>query len=183
MTEVPDEDPVIILLISRKLAQTNEKAIFGYHLPWSEFENPPFLFQLGPVHYVFKGVNAGRPGWTVDGDGYLVFGERPSGVTFVLGRDIKRMKVSHHVSGDGVYSATAWRGYWEADVQRILRCGLRCDRTITTPVRRMYFFWGSFASQDKRGDEASKYTLEPSHLISFLYHASFAALMQPRPTI
>lgn len=139
MTEVPDEDPVIILLISGKLARTNEKAIFGYHLPWSKSENSPFLFQLGPVHYVFKGSNAGRPGWTVDGDENLVFGERASGVTFVLERDLKRMKVSHHVSGDGVYSATAWRGDWEADVQRILRCGLRCDRIITTLVRRMYF--------------------------------------------
>lgn len=33
MTEVPDEEPVIILLISGKLTQTSEKAIFGYHLP------------------------------------------------------------------------------------------------------------------------------------------------------
>lgn len=111
-------DPVI-LLISGKLTQTGERAVFGYHLTWfnSGDPDPCLLFQLSPVHDVFRGDNAGRPGWKIDSDENLVFGERSNGVALVLGKDCKRAMVSHHVSGKGMYGATTWRGDWQADMQ------------------------------------------------------------------
>ncbi|ODM15876.1 hypothetical protein SI65_08717 [Aspergillus cristatus] len=111
-------DPVT-LLISGKLTQTGERAVLGYHLPWfnSGDPDPCLLFQLSPLHDVFRGGNAVRPGWKIDSDENLIFRESSNGMALVLGKDCKRATVSHHVSGKGMYDATAWRGDWQADVQ------------------------------------------------------------------
>lgn len=124
ITTIPAEEAVVLLLISgRSLTQTNEKVVFGYHLPWydasdKEGRNHCLLFQLSPVHDVFRGYNAERPGFKIDENGSLVFGEKGNGVALVLERALKRMTVFHSVSsGDEIYSATSWRGDWQMDVQ------------------------------------------------------------------
>lgn len=110
-------DPVIILLISGKIVQTGEKAIFGYHLPWHETNDPCFLFELSPVHDVFRG-HGPRPGWKIDRDN-LVFGESDNGVALVLEKDLKWMTVSHNTSKQNgpKYDATSWRGDWQVCVE------------------------------------------------------------------
>lgn len=35
----------------------------------------------------------------------------------MLRKECKRATVSHHISGKGMYNATAWRGDWQADMQ------------------------------------------------------------------
>lgn len=110
-------DPVI-LLISGKLTQTGERVVFGYYLTWfnSGDPDPCLLFQLSPVHDVFRGDNASRPGWNIDSDENPILGEA-NGVALVLGKDCKRARISHHFSGKGMYNSTAWRRDWQADMQ------------------------------------------------------------------
>lgn len=73
---------------------------------------------LSPVHDVFRGDNAGRPGWEIGSDRSLTVGERDKGVALFLGKDCKQTTLFHHVSGKGLYEATAWRrGDWQVDVQ------------------------------------------------------------------
>lgn len=60
MTEIPAEEAVIFLLISGRLTQTNKKVVFGYHLPFYDSSdedggNRCLLFQLSPIHDVFRG--------------------------------------------------------------------------------------------------------------------------------
>lgn len=67
---------------------------------------------------MFRCYNAERPGYEIDENGSLIFGERGNGVALVLDRELKRMTVSHSVSsGNEIYGATSWRGDWEMDVQ------------------------------------------------------------------
>lgn len=65
-------------------------------------------------------ADANYQGQEVDGDENLVFGKRDSGgVVLVLGRDLKRVTVSHDASGQSeasAYRVTAWRGDWGFDV-------------------------------------------------------------------
>lgn len=123
ITTIPAEEAVIILLISGRLTQMNEKVVFGYHLPWydssdKEGRNHCLLFQLSPVHDMFRGYNAERPGLKIDENGSLIFGEKGNGVALVLERELKRMTVFHSVSsGNEIYGATSWRGDWQMDVQ------------------------------------------------------------------
>lgn len=114
------EDPIIVL-ISGKITQTNEKTIFGYYLPFRGHDehndvDPCLLFQLSPIHDVFRGDNAGRPGWEICSQS-LIFGKKDEGMALVLEEDCKRAALFHNISGDGLYEATAWRGTWQVDVQ------------------------------------------------------------------
>ena len=89
ITTIPAEEAVIIILISGRLTQTNEKVVFGYHLPWydssdNEGRNHCLLFQLSPVHDMFKGYNTERPGFEPNENGSLIFGEKGNGVALVL---------------------------------------------------------------------------------------------------
>ena len=96
ITAIPAEEVVIILLVSGRLTHMNEKVVFGYHLPWydtcdNERRNHCLLFQLSPIHDMFRGYNAERPGYEIDENGCLIFGERGNGVALVLDRELKRM--------------------------------------------------------------------------------------------
>lgn len=81
ITAIPAEEVVIILLISGRLTQTNEKVVFGYHLPWydssdNEGRNHCLLFQLNLFHDMFRGYNTERPGFEPNENKSLIFREK-----------------------------------------------------------------------------------------------------------
>ncbi|KAM3077267.1 hypothetical protein ACMFMG_003269 [Clarireedia jacksonii] len=76
------------------------------------------IFQLSPVHDVFRG-NIGKPGWTAD-DESVTFGGG-SGVVMVLKDQLRRGEVRHRIlDGDqmtGIYEADRWRGDWAVEFE------------------------------------------------------------------
>lgn len=108
-------DPVIVL-ISGKITNTDERAIFGYHRPLSDLDAPYVLFELSPIHDTFSGSDSSLLGGIIDGDDNLVFGEEDNGVAFVLHSNLRHLQVLHKVSGP-MYGATEWRGDWTANVE------------------------------------------------------------------
>lgn len=123
MTEIPGQEAAIILLVSSRLKQMNEKVVFGYHRPFydpsdEEGGNNCLLFQLSPTHDVFRGYNAEQPGFKIDENGSLVFGEKEGRVALVLERDLKQITIFHNASsGNGFYDVTSWGGNWEMNLQ------------------------------------------------------------------
>ncbi|KAI1174944.1 hypothetical protein F4777DRAFT_552500 [Nemania sp. FL0916] len=130
LQSVPDE---AILVVSGK-SDSGERCTFGLFSPRPREDgasiqtdvNPKnagqercALFQLEPVHNIFKGA-IGRPGWSIDeARGSVAFGQG-GGVSLVL-EDMLRRAVFRHESnerGDGAskasYPASAWGGDWSA---------------------------------------------------------------------
>lgn len=121
----------ILLLVSGKISQENttEDAIFGAFIanithdstdiqrkPQID-QNSTLLFQLSPVHDIFRG-NVGRGGWSVVRE-ELCFGERDCGVALVFSKDLKGATVVHSLDENdkAVYKPSAWRDTWSAQVK------------------------------------------------------------------
>lgn len=110
-------DPVIVL-ISGKITNTDERAIFGYHRPLSDLVAPCVLFELSPIHDAFSGSDRNLLGGKIYSGDNLVCGEKDNGVAFVLHKDLRHLQVSHKVSGQNepMYGATEWRDDWTANL-------------------------------------------------------------------
>ncbi|KAI3316585.1 hypothetical protein HD806DRAFT_552189 [Xylariaceae sp. AK1471] len=137
MQAVPDE---AILLVSGRL-ESGEPCTFGLFSPQPRSDaasiqtdvNPHNagqercgLFQLEPIHGVFKGV-VGRPGWSIiDNGGSITFGQG-GGMALALEDGLRRAVVRHQSDEDGdnvrtmAYAPSTWRGDWstEFDVTEI----------------------------------------------------------------
>ena len=184
MTEVPGEEPVIILLISGNLIQTSEKVIFGISSPvaWIRKFSVPVPTHSRPRCLLgawYRSIG------TLNGDDKVAFGTSRNGVMFILGRDLKQMTVSHRVSENGVtvlLLGGRLEGKFAGWTDRDVDWGVML-RIITSPVCRLFLFWGLTSlylysnSQDKRGISMSRrLRLGPSHPISFLYHTTLLPL-------
>ncbi len=129
MKQVPDE--AIVLLSGR--TETGETCVWGVFSPKPSADGdsvqtnvipnhvglePCALFQLAPVHDVFRGT-IGKPGWTADSEA-VVFGQ-DSGVVLGLKDGLRRLEITHQVPrGDEskvFYKASEWRGDWTASYE------------------------------------------------------------------
>ncbi|KAI2642681.1 hypothetical protein GGS21DRAFT_187410 [Xylaria nigripes] len=122
LENVPDEAVLVVSGVS----VSGERCTFGVFSPRPRSDGTSIqtahnagqehclLFQLEPMHGVFKGV-VGRPGWGIAGDdGNVAFGQG-GGVTLVLGDGMRRAVVTHQSTGEGdtaTYAACTWRGDW-----------------------------------------------------------------------
>ncbi|KAI1817713.1 hypothetical protein GGS20DRAFT_599295 [Poronia punctata] len=130
LQDVPDE---AILVVSGKL-ESGQTCTFGLFSPkpgsdrtsiQTEVEANPnnagqercVLFQLQPIHNVFKGV-VGRPGWSLveaTGLGTVTFGQG-GGVVLALENGLRRATVRHgEADTKESYAPTAWREEWAVD--------------------------------------------------------------------
>lgn len=121
----------ILLLVSGKISHENttKDAVFGALIanithdgtdiqPKPQVDqNSTLLFQLSPVHDIFRG-NVGRAGWSVVRE-ELCFGERNCGVALVFAKDLKGATVVHSLDGNdkAVYKSNEWRGTWSTQVK------------------------------------------------------------------
>ena len=117
----------ILLLVSGKISHENttEDAVFGALIAnithdGTDIQPKPhstLLFQLSPVHDIFRG-NVGRAGWSVVRE-ELCFGERDCGVALVFAKDLKGATVVHSLDGNdkAVYESSEWRGTWSTQVE------------------------------------------------------------------
>ena len=124
-------DYPILFLVSGKvsLENTTEDAVFGALIANTTHDgtgiqpkpqvdqNSTLLFQLNPVHDIFRG-SVGRAGWSV-AKGELCFGERDCGVALVFAKDLKEVAVMHSLDGNekAVYEPSEWRGTWSTQVE------------------------------------------------------------------
>ena len=127
---VSEEIPTL-LLVSGKLSHDNttEDVVFGAFIANTthdgteiqpkpqEDQNSTILFQLSPVHDIFRG-NVGRAGWSLVNE-ELCFGERDCGVALVFAKDLKEAKVVHNLNGNqkAVYEPSEWRGTWSTNFE------------------------------------------------------------------
>jgi hypothetical protein len=131
---VPDE----AILVVSGTSESGEPCTFGLFSPRPRSDgasiqtdvNPDnagqercVLFQLQPMHMVFKGV-VGRPGWNIvngdDNDGSVTFGQG-GGMVLALNDGLRRATVRHQSGGEGdnkgtlAYTTSTWRGDWSTE--------------------------------------------------------------------
>lgn len=78
------------------------------------------LFQLSPIHDVFRGAS-GKAAWEISDEGVL-FGDGNSGASLRLGVEMNRAIFLHKLSTaskerEQVYQPTEWRGTWELEIE------------------------------------------------------------------
>lgn len=130
---IEESEDRLLILVSGKDTKTQDEYLLGMFIPSprqdghriqpKQGENWPIcsLFELSPIHSVFRG-NLECPAWMPSGDEIsFSFGDPENGVELVLKNGLAQASFTQSLNGRGrnepIYKPTLWRGSFSIDLE------------------------------------------------------------------